>query len=809
MASPLNNIGESSNPGGKKLTTAMSSAESASDKMLKNFMGIEKIINNSISKLGKMMGTSGSGGAGGVGGTGGSMGPEFDTVMGKLDNMFGKSGSAGGTALRVGLGVASAAYGMAPNTTDAVAQRMSAQAVGSMAGLSAQSIIQSSNAMVGGGITGAYSAQGATSMLAGGGILPTMGSYKNIMGQVGGYSVLTGMSNEQVAGGMASINGMNFLRVGINARDKEGNLRDPSAIANDLYRRMYGGRSVTAEQAAQVFNPSSRAYKSVMAAAGGNQELFQSLATNLVYQAKNGGKALDMSDPEKVKNDILKLPKDDPMRAMYNYQQSEANKLEATGSALVGGFSTAANATAAVNNGFASLATTLGPVADGFFKLKGILDSLPMLGNTGGTLSGLAGSGIGSIADAIQGRATENMLDGLMGTKGGAGGGGGTKGSFKGGLKAGKGLGAGLLLSGAGIAMGMGTDWIKNKEAGKHSKTTNQVGLAAARAGQYALTGASIGLMTGPAAPVAAPVLATLGALYGGWKGWQEGSQDPNTGGDTSASASVSAISQPTGGSITADYGQKPKNNSYWQWKGYHTGRDFGVKSGTPVKAVRDGTVVGAGNVAGEAYGNTVIVDHGGYQSFYAHLSAINVKKGDTVKRGSQIALSGQSGSGAKMGAHLHFEIRKGKNNPVDPRPYLAGATSGGTSIAGAVGNAVSGAVNKIKGFFQNEDDEESTESGFSQASGPSVVGSSNFSGFTGNKDMTTTSLLRSSGVGGDAGAGSIGSSSSSSSNSGGGITINMNIKIASASTADAARLAKDVKKILEKDLQTNKIISY
>jgi hypothetical protein len=51
--------------------------------------------------------------------------------------------------------------------------------------------------------------------------------------------------------------------------------------------------------------------------------------------------------------------------------------------------------------------------------------------------------------------------------------------------------------------------------------------------------------------------------------------------------------------------------------------------------------------------------------------------------------------------------------------------------------------------------------------------------------------------------------SCSSSSNSGGGITINMNIKIASASTADAARLAKDVKKILEKDLQTNKIISY
>lgn len=789
MASPTSNIGESSNPGGKKLTTAMSSAESASDKMLKNFMGIERIINNSMSKLGKMMGTTGAGGSSG------SMGPEFDAVMGKLDNMFGKSGSAGGTALRLGLGVASAAYGMAPNTTDAVAQRMSAQAVGSMAGLSAQSIIQSSNALVGGGMTGAYSAQGATSMLAGGGILPTMGSYKNIMGQVGGYSVLTGMSNEQVASGMASMNGMNFLRVGVNARNKDGSLRDPSAIANDLYKRMYGGRSVTAEQAAQVFNPNTRAYKSVMAAAGGNQELFQSLATNIVYQAKNNGKALDMSNPEKVKNDILKLPKDDPMRAMYNYQQSEANKLEATGSALVGGFSTAANATAAVNNGFASLANSLGPVADGFMKLKGIFDTLPMLGNTGGTLSGLAGSGLGSLGNAIQGRATESMLDSMItGAKGGGG--------IKGGLKAmGKGVGIGLVGSVAAAGLGMGANWIKEREAGKHSKTTNQIGLAAARAGQYALQFGVMGGMTGPAAAVLAPVGAVAGALYGGWKGYQEA----NTGGDTSASGAVSSVSQPANGRITADFGQKPKNNSYWQWKGYHTGRDFGVGRGTPVHAFRDGTVTEAGfGIAGEAYGNTVIVDHGGYQSFYAHLSAINVRKGQKVTHGSQIALSGQSGSGAKMGPHLHFEIRKGKNNPVDPRPYLSGATSSGNAIS----NAVSGAVNKIKGFFQSGDNDAGSEGPSAGTFGPVVsnsseIGNSDFSGFTGNKNTATSSLLS---MGGDTGAGS---ANASSSGGGSGVTINMNIKIASASTADAARLARDVKHILEKDLQNNKIISY
>ena len=55
-------------------------------------------------------------------------------------------------------------------------------------------------------------------------------------------------------------------------------------------------------------------------------------------------------------------------------------------------------------------------------------------------------------------------------------------------------------------------------------------------------------------------------------------------------------------------------------------------------------------------YGNTVIVDHGmGVQSLYAHLSSIGVNEGDTVKKGQQLGVSGQTGLAG--GDHLHFSM--------------------------------------------------------------------------------------------------------------------------------------------------------
>lgn len=94
------------------------------------------------------------------------------------------------------------------------------------------------------------------------------------------------------------------------------------------------------------------------------------------------------------------------------------------------------------------------------------------------------------------------------------------------------------------------------------------------------------------------------------------------------------------------------------------------VPEGTPVKAAEQGVVAYAGSEL-KGYGNLVLIRHAdGYVSAYAHNGEINVKRGETVKRGQQIARSGASGNVSSP--QLHFELRKG-STPVDPTRYLDG----------------------------------------------------------------------------------------------------------------------------------------
>ncbi len=86
-----------------------------------------------------------------------------------------------------------------------------------------------------------------------------------------------------------------------------------------------------------------------------------------------------------------------------------------------------------------------------------------------------------------------------------------------------------------------------------------------------------------------------------------------------------------------------------------HQGLDFRVPSGTPVAAMNDGTVLLARPLYFE--GNFVVIDHGqGLLTLYLHLSQFNVKEGEVVKRGQEIALSG--GTGRATGPHLHVAVR-------------------------------------------------------------------------------------------------------------------------------------------------------
>ncbi|MFE0904957.1 transglycosylase family protein [Streptomyces rochei] len=111
------------------------------------------------------------------------------------------------------------------------------------------------------------------------------------------------------------------------------------------------------------------------------------------------------------------------------------------------------------------------------------------------------------------------------------------------------------------------------------------------------------------------------------------------------------------------------KAGSSWS-KGYHTGVDFAVPTGTSVKSVAAGRVVSAG--WGGSYGYQVVVRHeDGRYSQYAHLSAISVKDGQSVGAGQRIGRSGSTGN--STGPHLHFEVRTGPGfgSDVDPVAYL------------------------------------------------------------------------------------------------------------------------------------------
>lgn len=102
------------------------------------------------------------------------------------------------------------------------------------------------------------------------------------------------------------------------------------------------------------------------------------------------------------------------------------------------------------------------------------------------------------------------------------------------------------------------------------------------------------------------------------------------------------------------------------QWA-LHTGVDFGVTTGTPVKASASGTVIRASWYS--SYGYCVDIRHSdGSMTRYAHLNSIVVSYGQSVRQGQLIAYSGASGG--VSGAHLHFELWKG-GKLVDPMKYI------------------------------------------------------------------------------------------------------------------------------------------
>ena len=109
---------------------------------------------------------------------------------------------------------------------------------------------------------------------------------------------------------------------------------------------------------------------------------------------------------------------------------------------------------------------------------------------------------------------------------------------------------------------------------------------------------------------------------------------------------------------------------SRWMSSG-HKGSDICAAYGTPIYAADSGVVTAAGwNAAGHGYGYSIIINHGGMTTLYAHCSSVVVSSGQYVKQGELIGLVGSTGW--STGNHCHFEIRVG-GTLVSARNYFPG----------------------------------------------------------------------------------------------------------------------------------------
>lgn len=126
----------------------------------------------------------------------------------------------------------------------------------------------------------------------------------------------------------------------------------------------------------------------------------------------------------------------------------------------------------------------------------------------------------------------------------------------------------------------------------------------------------------------------------------------------------------PVDGRLMGAYGHR--SDPFSGEGAFHRGVDISAPTGTPIRAAADGVVSFAGWFSG--FGKLVVVDHGnGMETYYAHMSKIDVMEGHDVRRGEVIGRVGSTGRATAP--HLHYEVHVGKA-AVNPYRFLRGSAS-------------------------------------------------------------------------------------------------------------------------------------
>jgi len=145
---------------------------------------------------------------------------------------------------------------------------------------------------------------------------------------------------------------------------------------------------------------------------------------------------------------------------------------------------------------------------------------------------------------------------------------------------------------------------------------------------------------------------------------------------------------QPYGNTVFA---YRQRTSMYASGQGLHFGLDLAARCGTPVEAIGDGTVVEVDSAAHGAGPHNLMINHpNGFASFYGHLSERpNLRPGQVVQAGQQVALSGDPDGTCTSRPHLHLEIRDAPSHrhAYNPIPLINAdwnriALAGGTPLS-------------------------------------------------------------------------------------------------------------------------------
>lgn len=528
--------------------------------------------------------------------------------------------------------LAAAGVSAMPDLGTTVARAAGFYGAATLGGVNQRGLRQSVFSGLAGGITGVGDDAAVAAILTQGMYYsPGSAAFNMRVREVGGAARFLNISNPAAAQALGAVGtgpmSGNLSQYGIFTSDpKTGKDLPFDQIVKQIYNRAYGGMKVNREQVMVDIRSGFLGADLRKLLPDATQ---QELAANLMGRMAEG----------KSTNLATLTAEGNPLAAAMKIATSETSVMERFTEPMLEGFNKSAEMIETTNK----LLEKYMPEEVAY--LKAILQAI-------------GGSNLGG-ASTILATGAASFLGGMLGGKG-----------VKGTLKSG-----GKFLGRAGLA-GLtytGLDWVQGK--------LNQLDVPDAwRAyGNYAFDVAQGGL-TGLAAggPVAGLVGLGAGAAGAVTNPYGGGGGRTGFGASFGARGGGSVQSPAPGMSPTTGYGAKDNSGIWSGTNNTHKGQDYPMPIGSDVQAAMDGVVFD--DAPGFEYGITVQIDHeNGYQSLYGHLSKSLVRPGERVKKGQVIGKSGDTGN--VTGPHLHFEVRKGANNPVDPGQLMSAPFSGAGAL--------------------------------------------------------------------------------------------------------------------------------